>query len=337
MTGQNAGTIIRFHGECTVAGATDGTFTLYGARSKTALNLALGDYVVVTDVAASSSAPTTLSIFTGDNVTVDGGEVIISDRLAANDRFVARLGMPHECESKGSGWLLRLNSTATVTARAQAKGYIVCGDRAAAGTDVLIYSETFNAFSNGALTGQHGWDDAVVYPVSLTVSSGDVIATSQAATDGKGNLNSSALASLDDTQPFKISWTGIISAVFSDRIGSTFYMIVGDSSARSVNLTIIPDGADTVTISVLDPDSGGASTLTVPCTFGAQHTFALRYTGTGFTGSIDGVDKVSSTYALPLALTNKVLEIDCDDAGDGAGAPTTILTWKSIAVYQPIA
>ncbi len=125
MTGQYSGAKIPFHAEAALATATDATFTIYGAHSTSALTLAVGDYVVVTDALVSSDTAGTLSVYGGDNTTLDAGEAITSLQVSINDRYTASFVTPHECEAVIAGWLLRLKSSASATAKAQVKGYII--------------------------------------------------------------------------------------------------------------------------------------------------------------------------------------------------------------------
>lgn len=118
-----------FHGEFSVADATDATltmesqhrFTLYADGSTTALALAPTDQIVVESLMVCQIGTTTLaSVYDGADLAIDAGETLLKNNRVASLPYP--LVRPHYCQK---GTYLKLKAGAAGQVDAVARGIII--------------------------------------------------------------------------------------------------------------------------------------------------------------------------------------------------------------------
>lgn len=102
MSFYNAG--VPVHGEFTSADASalsesNSRFAIYGGGSTTAVTLAAGDYVTISDLdILCGSSALTVTVYDGANATVDAGETVVIGDYPANGGIARTYRSPHVCQ-----------------------------------------------------------------------------------------------------------------------------------------------------------------------------------------------------------------------------------------------
>jgi hypothetical protein len=120
-----AGTIA-VHGEFSSADASGLTepnarISLFQTGTTTAVALAAGDVLVITDLSVVAGAALTVTVFDGADATVDAGETILKGDFAAKTNLGQRAATPFECQA---GTYAHVKTSGAGQIDAQLRGYV---------------------------------------------------------------------------------------------------------------------------------------------------------------------------------------------------------------------